>query len=311
MQHGVFTQLPGEGIRHLTGVRSRVAAHRSGCGSACSLDVYRDHWRRRRRSVSRCMAATLWAGDGALLSHWRSRSGAGASTAFAWDASRSGCHRPCRKSVGCSGASIGDCGSIEPTAPCSMGSRSRRRPGRSSTSSGRLEDERSSTAMERAFRDGLDDARALLARLVALRTLGAAGAGRLEALLESRAHGRRCAGVSRSRRSSGGSCSATSVPAAGSPVLGRSWRVAATASTSPGPIDGRGRVRRLVAFHGRERFEQDERRQRRPRERGVARDPGDVEQVTERPSAVIARLRRRARSATSSDSLLDELTTRR
>jgi very-short-patch-repair endonuclease len=284
-QHGVFTQLQ---------------AKASGISpSAITRRVQGGLWERVHPGVYRItgaatsirqsfMAATLWAGDGSLLSHG-----------------------PAARCWGIEGVRMGrvevwvpsSCRKQSDAVVLHRGLRLDRAdravlegipittPTRTLIDiAGRLEDERLLTAMELAFRNGLTTPDRLSARLAALRRSGRAGSGRLEALLDSRALG---AGAMESR------------------LEARFWRLLLRSSV-PTPVrqqwvvveNRRYRLdfawpdRRVAvecdgwSAHGRDRFEQDERRRADLASVGWLVLPVTWKQVVEQPNAVIARLRR-------------------
>ena len=285
-QHGVFTQAQArsEGItpsaitrRVQGGLWARVlpGVYRITGGAVSTRQAY--------------MAATLWAGDGSLLSH--------GAAAQCWGIEGVRMRRvevwvpaSCRKQ---SEAVVLHRGSrLDRADRAVFDGIPITSPARTLIDiAGRLEDEALLTAMERAFVDGLTTPDRLAARLVALRRSGRAGSGRLETLLDARA---------------------PDASAMESRLEAKFWRLLLR-SAVPRPVrqhwvvvDGR-RYRldfawpeRRVAVecdgwsaHGPDRFEHDERRRADLASIGWLVLPVTWKQVVEQPGAVTIRLRRR------------------
>lgn len=156
---------------------------------------------------------------------------------------------------------------------------------------GRLEDEALLAALEHVIRTDLTTPERLAARLLALRTSGRVGAGRLESLLDARPVGA-SALESRLEAKFWRLLQATTLPRPERQhwvlVDGRRYRLDFAWPEHHVAVECDGR-----AFHGSDRFEADERRRADLAGAGWLIVPVTWRQCSEQPASVIGRLRRR------------------
>jgi very-short-patch-repair endonuclease len=138
-----------------------------------------------RTGVQGAMAATLWAGDGSLLSH------AAAAVLWHFEGVRSrGPEVWTTRRLRCDLVAVHRGTRLDRADRTFLGPIPITTPARTLIDiSGRLEDARLAVLVEDLIRRGLVDVERLHARLAALRSSGRAGAGRLHAILETRGAG--------------------------------------------------------------------------------------------------------------------------